>query len=260
MRKYSIIQKKRRAIAMIELIFSIVVMGIAMSAIPMLVNRSAQSIYTSLQQEAIAAATTQISTIISAQWDHADTNTTEGGPILLTESSQLSLCSAAGDAQPAGVTSSSGRYCKGTQSGNSYNADTSFGTEGTTYESQGHYDDIDDYNGQSYTVKIYSGESATAERGNYIDTNISVTSNIYYGDHQPRELDNTPSSGGYDRNITFSNPFKRVASGTSNIKLITVTLSSSNPNAELSDKSIRLSTFMCNIGSPSAEIVNNDPY
>jgi len=74
----------RHAIAMIELIFSIVVMGLVMLSAPMLINKATQSSYVALQQESVAALATQLNTIMTTQWDENDTNATRGEPVLRT--------------------------------------------------------------------------------------------------------------------------------------------------------------------------------
>jgi len=234
----------RRAIAMIELIFAIVIMGITLMSAPMLISTSAQSTYTSLQQESIAAAAVQINTIMSTEWDSNDANTTTGSPVLQTGSATIVNCIV--DSYLPGVTAATGRYCNKT--GFPVLAASAIGTEGTegTY-----YDDVDDYNARAYTVSVYNAEAYTTTQGDYIDKNITVTSTVAYGSDQPRKNDNTPSIGGYDQQIRFSNPFRTFAAGTSNIKLISVVLTSTNAASELSSKNIRLSAFMCNIGAPA---------
>jgi hypothetical protein len=48
----------------------------------------------------------------------------------------------------------------------------------------------------------------------------------------------------------YPNPFNGTPTGTTNIKLLSVRLQTSNPAAELNVKDIRLSAFVCNIGKP----------
>ncbi len=243
-------RQQRRAIAMIELIFAITVMGIVMLSAPMLVNKATQSSYVALQQESIAAAAAQINMIMTAEWDEADTNDTIGEPILRTSASaSISPCAGV-SAQPVSVTSPSGRYCKG-KDGNFYSATALTALAAEAGEGSSFLDDIDDYNNKSYKLNIYNSESYATYKGDYIDKNITMTSSIFYGDDTPRKADNTPSAGGYDKNINFSNPFRNNApAGSTNIKLISVVLTSNNKADELSSKNIRLSAFMCNIGAP----------
>jgi Tfp pilus assembly protein PilV len=244
----------RKAIAMIELIFAITVMGIVMLSAPMLINRATQSSYVAMQQESIAAVAAQINMIMAAEWDAADTNISViGEPVLSTFSTTFNPCTGTVD-RPAGVTSSSGRYCKGLDNSYGHSASTTLGLEGTegTF-----YDDIDDYHNAAYQVTVYNSETYQTYEGDYIDRNITLTSQVYYGDDVPRKADNTASTGGYDQNITFSNPFRNTSTTSTNIKLITVTLSSANTADELRDKNIRLSAFMCNIGAPKPDLISN---
>jgi len=236
---------QRKAIAMIELIFAIVIMGIVLMSAPSLISVSSKSTYTALQQESITAAVSQINMIMTGAWDEMDTNSTIGEPVLRTASSFITLCPT-GISQPKGVTSTKGRHCTNNSGATgSYNASATLDRE--TGDTANFYDDIDDYNGYSYDLEIYNSESYETYEGDYIDQNITVLSSVYYGD------DNITLG----TSISFSNPFLNTETTTTNIKLIEVKLTSTNIASELSDKEIRLSAFMCNIGAP-AEFINNE--
>jgi len=235
---------------MIELIFAITIMGIVLMSAPMLVSRSVQSSFTALQQESIAAASAQISMIMTAAWDHNDANTTIGMPVLLTDSGTGAvsplIVNCTTDA-PVGVSSSSGRYCKNI---------------GMPFYWASHialdsaYEDIDDFNGLEGNVTLYNSESYDSSRGDYIDKNVKIAVSVSYGDDVPRNAGGG-LAGGYKKNTTFSNPFRTSTTATtSNIKLISVTLTSNSPSSELSNKNITLSAFMCNIGAPKDLISN----
>ena len=64
----------RPAIAMIELIFSIVIMGIVMMSAPMLISTASNSTSVVLQQEGINQAVSRITMMLSYPWDEANTN------------------------------------------------------------------------------------------------------------------------------------------------------------------------------------------
>jgi hypothetical protein len=245
---------------MIELIFAITIMGIVVMSIPMLIKQSTASSYVALQQESIAAAAVQVNTIMTTAWDYWDTNATIGEPVLKTVSMTFGQCTG-GATTPKGVTAASGRYCLGLGGPPiSYSATPygSFGTEGNEGIS---YDDVDDFDQRSYTIKVYHGENYPTYMGDYIDTNITVTSRIYYSDDTPRLANGNTSPTGFDQTTTFSNPFRDLnttpANVSTNIKIISVTLSSQNPAEELKDKNITLSAFMCNIGAPK-KILSNE--
>jgi type II secretory pathway pseudopilin PulG len=252
-------RQMQKGVAMIELIFSLVVMGIVMMSAPMLINKATESSYLSFQQESIATAAAQINMIMTAEWDDADTNNTLGEPVLLTASNTLNQCkNAAGVliAHPVGVTSASGRYCTGSD-GNYYNATivSKLGPEGTEGM---FYDDVDDYNNATYNVAVYHNEATRTYTGDYMDKNLTVTSKVYYGDDVPRKKDGTASAGGYDKVITFANPFRAINPAQStNIKLISVKLTSDNTASELRSKEIHLSAFLCNIGAPKPNLISN---
>lgn len=233
---------------MIELIFAIVIMGITMMSAPMLIERSTQSTYTALQQESVAAIAAQLNMIMTAEWDHMDTNVTIREPVLKTDSTTFNQCTGA-EAHPIGVTAASGRYCKGLGGPiQSYSATPPGNLQAEGHEG-GFYDDVDDYNNQSYKVSIYNSEAYETHQGNYIDQNISIVSMVAYGN----------DTATYGTTTAFSNPFNETnTTATTNIKLISVVLTSTNPSGELSDKNIRLSAFMCNIGAPKPEIVSNE--
>jgi hypothetical protein len=222
----------------------------------MLINKATQSSYVALQQESVAALATQLNTIMTTQWDENDTNATRGEPVLRTVSGVLGQCIGTTD-YPVGVTSSSGRYCKGKDGVYGYSASSTFGPDG--FEAP-YYDDIDDYDGNVSKISIYNNELIDTAIGDYIDLNITMTSNIFYGNDIPKKTDNTPSTGGYDQQIVFANPFRETNATTSstNIKMISVVLTSVNPADELNSKQIRMSAFMCNIGAPKTLITNED--
>jgi len=241
-------QQQRPAIAMIELIFAIVVMGITLMSAPMLIDRASKSSYVTLQQEAITAGATQLAMIMTEGWDKSDVNSsTEYIPVLTTQSGALAAAAIPNctTLTPIGVSSASGRYCRDS-------THTAFYTA-TPIALDSGFADIADYNGSESNISIYNNENATSD---YIDKNITITSNVYYGVDTPMKNNGTPSTGGYDQSIKFSNPFRTSSAITTHIKLITITLTSNNPVAELTNKNIFLSAFMCNIGAPK-ELINN---
>ena len=240
-------QKQRRAIAMIELIFAIVVMGIALMSAPMLIERATKSSYVALQQESITAGATQLAMIMTRAWDHNDVNTTDYVPVLTTQSGMAATAAIPNCANitPPGVTNINGRYCQDIAGATPFYPASPIALDSG-------YQDIDDFNGVSSEVTLYASESSTSD---YIDKNITILSNVYYGVDTPKKNNGT-DSGGFKKSTTFSNPFRTSSAVTTHIKLITITLTSNNPISELSDKNIFLSAFMCNIGAPR-ELVSN---
>ena len=223
----------RPAIAMIELIFAIVIMGIVMMSAPMLIATSSQSGYAALQQEAVSTTASQIQTIMSTMWDEQDTDGSVGVPLLQTSVSSCTTNT------PPGTTSQSGRYCKDALATNlwTFSASLPLGHETSDGDI---YDDIDDYDSNG-TILSEVNETTTTPDGDYIDTKITITTAVEY-------------ANGAFGSTTNSNPFDTVAGDTTDVKLISVVTES---NTSEVSKNIRMSAFMCNIGAPK-EILSNE--
>jgi len=225
----------RPAIAMIELIFAIVVIGITLLSAPLVLNQSIQSSTIAMQQESIAAAATQIGLIMTENWDENDSNDTTKYNILNVATGNAALAFGARD-------------LNGTYSTRAMNdpvvspfANATNGANlGKEALSDVRNDDIDDYNNAEYNLTLYAGESENLSnnKGEYLDRRIVMKNNVSYG-IDTANYANDP--------LAFNNPFRTSATST-NIKLITVTLTSKSTASE-NDKSILLSAFSCNIGT-----------
>ena len=224
------IQKNMRpAIAMIELIFAIVIIGITLMSAPQIMSVSIQSSNIAMQQEAIAAASAQISLVLTRHWDEQDSNSTTGYGALQVASRANRVLN---------DFNMSRRYNVG-----AFSQATALGNFGTDAGDSAIPDDIDDFNAQVQQLQLYAGETASLSNneGEYIDAEgIYTTTTITYGD----DSTNYASSA-----VTFNNPFK-VLGTSSNIKLITVRLQTSRTEEEL-QKDISLHAFSCNVGTPT---------
>ncbi len=218
-------QRLRAAIAMIELIFALVVMGIVMMSAPQLISTAAKSTNVGLQQESINEAASRLNMILTYPWDQNDTNDSCIPPVLHVSNGDSELNEVGTTARRIGVdkNSSSHTFICGNQefSASALQADGS--------------DDIDDFAGTISLTTDTSGSGGT----DYIekDTVQMRTTVSYVAD----EADYTPTS---------SNTFSYVPSAgaaTTNIKEITVTLTSTSSTPEL-NKTIVLKAFSCNIG------------
>ena len=69
----------RPAVSMIELIFAIVVIGIAIMTVPAMLTQSSKAVLISTQQEAILAGTTKMGNILSHAWDVNQTDGVRNG-------------------------------------------------------------------------------------------------------------------------------------------------------------------------------------
>lgn len=223
---------------MIELIFALVIMGIVMMSAPQLISTSSKSGYVAIQQEAINEAASQVNMIMGYHWDENDTDEKFLDPILSTNGA-TDLNETVATARRKGTPVESYRTFVRTD-GQRLSASPIGLDAGET----GNYDedDIDDFNGQPPT-HLVQVENATAD---YIEkTTIDIGTTVYYTE------DNV--SGGYNQSDLVYTPFNSATGGTTNVKTITVTLTSSSTATELNEKSIVLRAFSCNIGAYKLE-------
>ncbi len=217
--------RSHKAVAMIELIFALVVMGIALLSVPNLIFQAAQSGYTTIQQEAIAASAADLSLILSREWDEIGTDDNMSSPILKTTGGDSSLQSRPG--------ARSRTFGTGIGSGPFF---------ASSIGSEGDMDDIDDSHGVSGVLTLIDGTK------DLIDVNVSVATTVKY-------ISDTASSGTWNNSTTISYNFPptTTVTGTTNIKEVDITLTSSNTAEELSDKIIKFKAFSANIGSYKLE-------
>jgi len=116
-----------------------------------------------------------------------------------------------------------------------YNASSTLGLD--SGESKGDEDDIDDFNGEEHTLTLVEKTDK-----DFIDKDIKIKTTVSYNDDE----------ADYNTNSFSFTPFQS-KSGTTNIKEITVTLTTTNSAKEL-DKMIVLKAFSCNIGAYKLEI------
>jgi len=233
--------KPRKAIAMIELIFAIVIMAIALMSAPRLLSQASKSSLVVAQQEAIATVATNIGMILTRQWDEADTNESTESPILLTAGDNaLSEVKVGGKptGRMVGMPALSSRSFLNSLGGE-LNA-----TKSADFTAEADFDDVDDYNG--HVAKLSSPlttDSTDTETGDYIDSSLEVATSVSY-------LSDTPTSGGYDKTkLNLNSPFATAATGaSSNIKEVTSRVTSGAHDAELGTD-VTLRAFTCNIGS-----------
>jgi len=227
--------KHKKAVAMIELIFSITIMGIVMMSAPMLIAQASKGSLVAIQQEAISAAATDLAMILTRHWDEGDTNISLESTVLITQGnillnevniSSLNIGRRAGADKFTSRTfvNSRGKRLSATIKGNFID---------------GNNDDIDDYDNNTHFLKIASVSS----NGDYIDRNLTFRTTVDY-------ISDTPTLGNYkSKDLGLSNPFNTPAPNvTSNIKMVTINVTSSSGVKEL-QKNITLRAFSCNIGS-----------
>jgi len=231
----------RKAIALIELVFAIVIIGITLLAVPNLIATTTKSSSQAITQEAIANAASHIDMIMSQFWDENATIPKYNNPVLkvsngMPELSETNTSFGFKYARRVGSTLSSSRRFAIDMNGSILTANNTLSKEEAVGTNP---DDVDDFNNATYNL-IDSKEYTTAEMGDYKDLNITLKTKIKY-------IYEAPTSSTFNTTIVkFDNPFSttKVKPNSTNIKSIEVTLTSSNDN-----KKVILRAFSCNIGS-----------
>lgn len=127
---------------------------------PMLIQQSVRSGNVALQQEAIAAAAAQASIVLSMHWDEANSNLPVGAsPILDTNRSNFDFNASN---PPLGLKDVSSRNSNNggviLSPSNTLGAD--FTDDNDTNETDySRFDDVDDYNNQSFGVVVFNNEN-----------------------------------------------------------------------------------------------------
>ena len=225
--------RQKNAIAMIELIFALVIMGIVLMSAPMLIQQSIKSSNVALQQEAIVAAASQTAIVLSMHWDE---NNTEAGNSYILEVNRTSFTFPPAGLMDDGTPPSPLENVRSFELNDSKKPTigTNFGAD-TNETAYIDFDDVDDYDGSSFGLMLFNNENTTADKGEYVDTSVEINTTVRY--------------------TKESNVLQDITTGSfSNIKAIKVRLTSNldkndvNYTAEL-EKDITFRAFSCNIGT-----------
>lgn len=231
----------RPAIAMIELIFAIVVIGIILMSAPMLISTAAKSGYVAIQQEAINEAASRVNMIMTFHWDENSADNTILDPILQTASPIADLAETTyADGNGTGIRRGTPResYRSFIRPDNSRGLATAAGTLGN----DGLENDIDDFMG---TIGL--NLSGTGTEADYIEKNVTITTTVAY-------IADATSAATYNAStINFDANFTQTSGTTTNIKRISTTLTSDIASPDELDKTIILQAFSCNIGGYKLE-------
>jgi len=244
-------QPLRPAIAMIELIFALVVMAIALLSAPRLIYTASESGIMSIQQEAINEAATKVNMIMSYPWDESNTDSAFLAPILYTNGdSNLNEFNSSG--RRAGTPLLSSRSFIRTD-GQTFNASTALGFDAG--EATGaDIDDMDDFADATIATSTLEFIEADDNDVDYIEDNRTIQINTIISYMNDTPTGGTYSDPGADGKLIYSPSFSAAApGGTTNVKKIVVTLTSSSTSTSLNTKSIVLKAFTCNIGNYSLE-------
>jgi len=155
----------RRASSMIELVIAIVVMGIAITALPLMLTRTQENNTFSMQQEAILAARTQIGDILTYPWDE---NSANNGYVLDTNSTNNNFERNSTVRRVGHVVGNKRRKYSPT----TLYADPTLGIEGSDYN------DIDDFN--SATVREVEETNGSTITGLDYKFDFNMTTTVSY--------------------------------------------------------------------------------
>jgi hypothetical protein len=234
----------RPAIAMIELIFALVIMGIVMMSAPMLISTATSSTYVALQQEGINEAAARVTMIMSYSWDENDTNESYIPPILTVNTGHPDLAEVNPTARRLGTPLTSQRtFILSDTNETDNNASTILGSDGAEPSE----DDVDDFIGDISLTLI---EAATMDYVENATVNIN-TAVAYTSDAPAGAAVGWYSSAPIINHTPFTANGAPIGVGpnnTSNIKSIIVTLTSTHADQEALGKTIILRAFSCNIG------------
>lgn len=228
----------RAGFSFIELLVSIVVIGIVFMSVPLLLTESERSYAFSVQQEGVMAGVTSLVNILGHRWDEADTNQTLNGGF-------AKVCDVTGGATALDRTTNAfgvltnrrighfkGEYRRKFFDYTYYDAATpgpTFATQPTALgpdsDDGGIQDDIDDFNGLNYTI---TGGGIRDYKYSYdINTSVYYISDAF-------DYTTAPQPTTADVNISNANQM-------TNIKLVKVAVSSQ-------EGVINLYGFSSNIG------------
>ncbi|MCR1810409.1 type II secretion system protein [Sulfurospirillum sp. hDNRA2] len=221
----------RSAMSLIELVFTIVIMGIAVMSLPLILTQVQRNDAFAMQQEAILAAKAKIGNILTYEWDHNSYDSTASRSfVLATSSPDTELnCNGTTFRRLGHVNADSRRKCSATgASASAIGADAGDG---------GNFTDIDDFDADAINISASAEGAGTLD---YIfDLNLS-TSITYAADSATYNVSPVVFTLNPDNNVTVTN-----------IKTISVTVSGG-------DQNITLRAFTCNIGE--SMLLPSRPY
>lgn len=225
----------RKAIAMIELIFAMVIIGIALLSAPMLISTASKSVSAALQQEGVNQAATRLNMILTYKWDDQNNNfDCYEHPSILTAYSGDSELKMNSSYRRAGISNYSNSHTFECGKNMTYSVSPKLGLEPAEKQPN----DIDDFSGMSSLVKINKGSTDGAD---YVEKNtVRISTKVVFAS------DYTSYNG--VKTIKYNFKPSGAIYYPSNIKMVSATLSSNHSSEEL-QKNITLYAFSCNLGS-----------
>ncbi len=221
----------RSATSMIELVFAIVIMGIAVMSLPLILTQVQNNNAFAMQQESILAAKAKIGDILTYEWDENSYDSNASHSFVLdTTNGDGELNATVGTPRRVGHVDTDYRRKFFPVATNA----SAIGADG------GDLDDVDDFNGISNPLTVTAGEGAGAL--DYI-FDLNLTTTVNYSDDNAT-YSNSPLNG-------FALNFANAPATPTNIKVISVTVTGGEQN-------ITLRAFTCNIGEST--LLPSRPY
>jgi len=237
MKKY---KSMKKGIAMIELIFALVIMGIVLLSAPMLIQQSINSSNVALQQEAISALATHMEMILTMNWDENNSKYQIGvSPILEVNGTNLNFNNSNIAGHKGNINGRSTKVGTNIIRVSNHLGKDETNNSDTNESSFNDFDDIDDFNNGSFGLILFNNENTTADIGDYIDKEVNISTVIKYHDDNATLNSST---------LNINHSISTVVTNSTNIKFITSTLTSNSGVEEL-EKNITLKAFSCNIGT-----------
>ena len=221
--------KRKTAFTFLELIVTIVVIGIAMTAIPMLLVQNNKALEQNLEQEALYAASTKLAQVLSYKWDEASTTNTAG--VAQTQSHILDIPpSADTDTEFARIAGTRYRLGSFQLPGRRYmySVETNASALGIDTNDLNISDDIDD---------PVSSSLIQADSQDGYKTDYNVTTTVSY----------IIDTNDYNQTTINNYELNQVTANRTNIKKVQIDVLKLLPSGG-TQAIFRLSSFSCNIG------------
>jgi len=236
----------RKAMAMIELIFAIIVMAITLMSAPRLISIANESGFIAIQQESINEASSRANMILGYHWDENDADENYLDPLLVTD----------GDSNLSEYKNTKRRIGTPKESHRSFVREDGAALSATNAanlgldagEVAGQEDDIDDFDDSNISlVQVATSDADYIEKGD----DILIHADVYYINDTLGSTETYEDPGG-DYKINTFNLNTAKLNTRSNIKYINIVLSDRSGIEEL-NKTIYLNAFSCNIGAYKLE-------
>ncbi len=223
----------KKGFSFIELLVSIVIIGIVFMSIPLILSETGKSTELSIQQEAVMAGMTQLVNTMSYRWDENETNESLNGgyaKVLDTRNGATALRCIDMDGNRSRRRTGHFREAYRRRCYNPPRFASMLGTDG------GDLDDIDDIVGTNKSL-LTGGSGDTNSTIDY-KKDYNVTLNVAYINDEIFNYSQTTPSGSISTISVGTD-----AADSTNIKMITATITSSSGSGP-----IVLRCFMANIG------------